>query len=217
MKTVLVHGSGHRAKSWKETISYMSDTKDILCPDLPALLEGREANYMNLYDAFVKYCGRVDGQIRLCGLSLGGVLAFHYALDFPEKVNRLVLIGTPCKIPKTAFAIQNVVFRCLPESAFRNMAFDKKNTFALVNSMKNLDLSSRVQKIQCPVLIICGDKDRANKKDAYYLSEHIKMAELKIMENTGHIVNEENPEELAEIVDEFMQKESKDCQLECSW
>ena len=30
MKKVLVHGSGHRAESWEQTISYMKNNKDIL-------------------------------------------------------------------------------------------------------------------------------------------------------------------------------------------
>ena len=33
------------------------------------------------------------------------------------------------------------------------MAFDKKNTFALGNTMKNLDFSNRVKSIECPTLV----------------------------------------------------------------
>ena len=58
------------------------------------------------------------GPVHLCGLSLGGILALDYALDHPENVKTLVLIGTPHKVPKFAFALQNVVFRFLPKSAF---------------------------------------------------------------------------------------------------
>ena len=54
----------------------------------------------NLYSSFVKYCNEFDGQIHLCGLSLGGILALNFALDFPQKVKTLVLIGTPYKVPK---------------------------------------------------------------------------------------------------------------------
>lgn len=50
---------------------------------------------------------------------------------------------------------------------------------------------------------MCGEKDSANIKSAYYLSENIKNAKLKIIKNTGHVVNEENPKELAEILNEF--------------
>ena len=77
------------------------------------------------------------------------------------------------------------------------MAFDKKDTFALGNTMKNLDFSNRVKNIKCPTLILCGKKDSANIKSAHYLSQNIKSAELKIIEDTGHVVNEENPEILA--------------------
>ena len=144
-----------------------------------------------------------DGQIHLCGLSLGGVLDLNYALDFPQKVKTLVLIGTPYKVPKAAFAFQNIIFRFLPNSVFETMAFDKKDTFALGNSMKNLDFSDKVKNIKCPALILCGKKDSANIKSAYFLSQNIKGAELKIIENTGHVVNEENPETLANILNEY--------------
>ena len=203
MAKILIHGSGHKAASWNETISHMENSDDILCPNLVSILEGKEANYTNLYSSFIEYCGKIDGPIHLCGISLGGILALNYALDFPEKTKTLILIGTPYKVPKAAFALQNMIFRFLPKSVFENMAFDKKDTFALGNSMKSLDFSDRVQNIKCPALIICGKKDNANMKSAYYLAQNIKNAELKIIENAGHVVNEDAPEVLAKILDEY--------------
>ena len=204
---IFVHGSGHKATSWEKTISYMTNNEDIVCPNLSSILEGKEASYENLYSSFVKYCNEFDGQIHLCGLSLGGILALNFALDFPQKVKTLVLIGTPYKVPKVAFSFQNIIFRFLPKSIFETMAFDKKNTFALGDTMKNLDFSDRVKNIKCP-LILCGKKDSANMKSADYLSQSIRSAELKIIENTGHVVNEENPKALADILNEYYLKNS---------
>lgn len=203
MAKILIHGSGHKATSWNEMISHMENNSDILCPNLVSVLKGKEASYVNLYSSFVEYCGKIDGQIHLCGISLGGILALNYALDFPEKTKTLILIGTPYKVPKAAFAFQNMLFRFLPKSVFENMAFDKKDTFALGNSMKSLDFSDRVENIKCPTLIICGKKDNANMKSAYYLAQNIKNAELKIIENVGHVINEEAPETLAKILDDY--------------
>lgn len=203
MKKVLVHGSGHGAASWDETVKYMRTGDDICCPDLSVILNEKEAVYSNLYAAFAEYCNRIDGQIDLCGISLGGILALDYAINFPEKVRSLVLIGTPHKVPKGMFAIQNIIFRFLPESVFVDMAFNKRDTFVLGNSLKNLDFSNSVQYMNCPVLIICGEKDRANMKSAHYLAEHIKGAKEEIIENAGHVVNEEKPQMLARILDEF--------------
>ena len=202
-KVILIHGSGHKASSWQKTISFLDHQEDILCPELSAILNGREASFPNIRAAFAQYCAQAGGPVHLCGLSLGGILALDYALDHPENVKTLVLIGTPNKVPKFAFALQNVVFRLLPKSTFTSMAFDKKDTFALGNSMKNLDFSGRLGEVQCPTLILCGEKDGANLKSARFLAGHIPGAELQVLENTGHVVNEENPRALAERLNAF--------------
>lgn len=203
MKKIFLHGTGHRAESWNETIACMKRNQDILCPDLPSLLEGKEATWTNLYDSFVRYCEGIDGQIELCGLSLGGILALQYALDFPDRTESLVLIGTPHKMSKAMLGIQNIIFTFFPKSLFEKMAFDKKDTFILVNSMKNLDFTDRVQNVKCPVLIICGEKDGANLRSARYFRENMENAQMKILENTGHIVNEESPGALAGLLDAY--------------
>ena len=202
-KVILIHGSGHKAASWNETVSRLDCRGDVLCPELSSLLLGKEASYPNLCAAFGAYCAQAGGPVHLCGLSLGGILALDYTLEHPEAVKTLVLIGTPHKVPKAAFALQNVVFRLLPQSTFASMAFDKKNTFALGNSMRDLDFSGRVQKIRCPTLILCGEKDRANIQSARVLSQNIRGAQLQLIAQTGHVVNEENPSALAERLNEF--------------
>ena len=202
-KVILIHGSGHKAASWNETVSRLDCRKDVLCPELSSLLMGKEASYPNLRAAFGAYCAQAGGPVHLCGLSLGGILAMNYAIDFPEQVKTLVLIGAPHKVPKVTFGLQTMVFRFLPKSVFETMAFDKKNTFALGSSMKNLDFSGRVQKIRCPTLILCGEKDRANIQSARFLSQNIRGAQLQLIAQTGHVVNEENPDALAKELNEF--------------
>jgi len=210
MAYILIHGSGHNNTSWSETVSYIEGDKEILCPDLSSILNGKEANYANLYSSFTEYCNNADGQVHLCGLSLGGILALNYALDYPEKVKTLVLIGAPHKISKLMFSIQNIVFRFLPKSFFEKTAFNKKDMFIFGKSIKNLDFSDRVQNVKSPTLVICGKKDGANIKSAYYFARNIKNAKLVIMENTGHVVNEESPKALAKEINEFHKGENNE-------
>lgn len=215
MKKILVHGSGHKANSWNNTISHMEHTEDILYPNLSSILNGEEANYTNLYSAFTKYCDKINGKFHLCGISLGGILALNYTLDFPDKVESLVLIGTPHKVPKVMFRIQNMIFRFLPKSIFETMAFNKKDTFILGNSMKKLDFCNRVQNIRCSTLIICGEKDKANMKSAYYFYNNIENAKIKIIKNTGHVVSEESPKALAEALNEhYVTVQTSDVKIE---
>lgn len=203
MKTIFIHGLGNGGASWDETLAHMKNGTDILCPNLSAMLAKKKVSYENLYASFIKYCDKIEGQIHLCGISLGGVIALNYALDFPQRVKSLVLIGSPYKIPRIAFALQSVIFKFLPEKIFRDMAFDKKDTLALCKSMKNLDFTQDLKRIDCPSLILCGEKDRANIQAAYYLANTIAGAKLRIIENAGHIVNEEKAKTLAEILQEF--------------
>ncbi|MCL2579768.1 MAG: alpha/beta hydrolase [Oscillospiraceae bacterium] len=203
MVYILIHGSGQKATSWNETISHMKSDKEILCLNLSSMLNGKEASYANLYASFIEYCNELNGQINLCGLSFGGILALNYTLDFPDKVNTLVLISTPYRIPRIMFGIQNIVFRFLPKSIFENMEFSKKDMAVLGNSIKKLNFSNRVQNIKCSTLIVCGKKDGANIKFALFLAENIENSKLEIIKNVGHVVNEENPKALAKILDEY--------------
>ena len=202
-KIVLLHGSGQGPESWDAAAALLPPGWEVLRPGLSALLGGREASFDNLRDAFDSYCAGIEGPLHLCGLSLGGILALDYALRRPEKAKSLVLIGTPHRVPRAAFALQNLVFRLLPNSAFKGMAFDKRNTFALGRSMKSLDFTGRLGGVACPALVVCGAKDRANLASAEYLARHIQNAGLKILPGTGHVVNEERPEALAELLTEF--------------
>lgn len=47
---------------------------------------------------------------------------------------------------------------------------------------------------------------QAIKQSAYYLNEKIENANLQIIEDTGHVVNEENPKMLAHVLDEYYAK-----------
>ena len=37
-KIILIHGSGHKADSWAETVSRLVNRESVLCPELSALL-----------------------------------------------------------------------------------------------------------------------------------------------------------------------------------
>ena len=57
----------------------------LLGRNLPDLVHSKEVTYDNLYAAFSDYCNQYDEPIDLCGLSLGGVLALNYAIQYPKK------------------------------------------------------------------------------------------------------------------------------------
>ena len=65
-------------------------------------------------------------------------------------------------MPKNLLKIQNVIFKFMPDKAFSEMGFGKKDFMQLSNSMMDLNFEHSIKKINCDVLILCGEKDKAN-------------------------------------------------------
>ena len=136
-------------------------------------------------------------------MSLGGILALNYAIDSPEKVESLVLLGTQYNMPKLLMSLQNIIFRFLPKSSFDQLRFNKNDFIQLTNSMLDLKFTSNLIDISCPALIVCGEKDYPNKNASKALAERIPKAELQLLPNAGHELNTQAPQKLAHILETF--------------
>ena len=204
MKNILIHGLGQNSESWDNTSVYLKENNiDIICPDLFEITENTSKDYKMLYNTFSDFCNNQKEKLNLCGLSLGGVLALDFVKEYPEKVNSIILIGTPYKIPKALFKLQGLIFHIMPKRVFKKMGCSKREFLTLVNSMSNLDIAKDLETIKCKSLIICGDKDNANMENAKLLNKSIKNSKFKVTSNSSHEVNIDNPKELADIICDF--------------
>jgi len=203
MRQIYLHGLGQTPADWEKTITQLGAVECSICPNLADLLQGQEAAYRNLYTAFSKICDSIDEAIDLCGLSLGGILALNYAIDHPEKVHSLVLIAAQYKMPKRLLRFQNMLFRFMPKTMFRQTGFGKAEFLLLCKTMMELDFSGSIQEVACPALVICGENDSANKKAAAELAGTLGNAELQMIHGSGHEVNVDEPGKLAEVLRGF--------------
>lgn len=203
MQQIFVHGLGQTPASWNKTIIKLGTVEDSVCPNLAELAQGNEVTYKNIYAVFSDFCNKIEGSIDLCGLSLGGVLALNYAIDYPEKVNSLILIAAQYKMPKKLLRFQNILFRFMPKAMFQQMGFGKKDFLQLCKSMMELDFSKELSKVDCPTLVLCGEKDSANKSASVELADNLQNAELHVIIGVGHEVNTEASEELAKVIKGF--------------
>ena len=60
-----------------------------------------------------------------------------------------------------------------------------------------------LHKVSCPVLIVCGEKDNANKKTSKELCHCLNNSNFHELMKTGHEANIEAPEELAIVLQRF--------------
>lgn len=197
MTQIFLHGLGQGAESWDRTLSLLPEKGET--PDLYSFLSAGGAAYRDLYRGLCTYCEEKTPPLALCGLSLGAVLALHYALDHPERVGALTLIAPQYKMPKGLLRVQNLLFRFMPDTAFEETGLSKEHMISLTNSMLELDFTPRLGEVRCPTLVLCGEKDRTNVKAAQTLTQLIPGARFQTIPGAGHEVNRDAPEALTEM------------------
>lgn len=203
MKYIFVHGLGQNASSWDKTKECLADKLDMVIPELSEVIREGNCTYSKIYSSFCEYCNAFSEPVHLCGLSLGAVLALNYAIDFPQKAGYLVLIAPQYDMPKFLLKVQNVLFKFMPESQFKDIGFCKEDFITLTNSMADLDFTKRLDRVRCPVLVMCGEKDKVNKKAAINLTGKLANAKFVTIDHSGHEVNMDNPQGLAKAIEMY--------------
>ena len=203
MKYLYLHGLGQKPDSWNKVIKETKVSESSISLSLAGMLEGKDVTYSELYSAFSEECDKENEAIVLCGLSLGAVLALNYAIDHPDKVKALVLIAAQYKMPEKILKAQNMLFHLMPNSMFRQIGFKKADVISLCGTMAELDFRDSLHNVSCPVLLVCGEKDNANKKASKELERYLSKSSFHELLKTGHEANMESPEELAVVLQRF--------------
>lgn len=227
---VLIHGAGGTHLYFPSEIRRMPGQR-VYAPDLPGHGKsgGRGLQSISGYAASISDWLTALGihSAVFVGHSMGSAIALTLALDYPERVNGIVLIGAGARLkvspqileavesPTTApNAVQMVVnwsFSSatpprLKELAGRRMAETRPSVllgdFVACNGF---DVTERVSQIQRPALILCGAEDRMTPlRQSMFLSEQIPNAELTVFQQAGHMVQLEQPVQVAARVQEFL-------------
>jgi pimeloyl-ACP methyl ester carboxylesterase len=115
---LLLHGTASSLHTWEPWVEILKDSFTCISVDLPAFgLTGPSANddySLDMYNSFITTLMNnlsIDS-FHIAGNSLGGYFAWNYALDNPERVNKLVLIasaGFPGKPSSLSKLINNPI------------------------------------------------------------------------------------------------------------
>ena len=104
--------------------------------------------------------------------------------------------------PDTLQAGPALMFITIPK-VFESMGLGKTDFINLSKSMINLDFQKELKCINSPVMVICGEKDAANKQASLQLQSQLPQAELLVIKNSGHEVNIDAPEDLGKALSAF--------------
>jgi 3-oxoadipate enol-lactonase/4-carboxymuconolactone decarboxylase len=167
----------------------------------------------------------------ICGLSLGGMVAMHLALQSPERVRALALTCTSARMDAAGWngriqavrsggmeAVADAVmerffspeFRRYQDGLIQGVRWD----FLKVNpggyagccaAIRDMDLFGRLGAIAIPTLVICGDKDVATPCQGHgeEILRQIPGSRLETLP-AAHIAPVEMPEGFADILKRFL-------------
>jgi len=198
MRTIFLHGLGQNAHDWEKVTELISD-RNFECLSLfPA--SGKSCSYSEIFCSLEERLAKEQEPFCICGISLGAILALDYTIRYRGNVAYLVLIGCQYKVPTLLIDMQNVLFRCMPKSAFEDSGLSKSDMIELARSMRKLDFSDSLNMVCCPVTIVCGEKDSANKKASQKLNVLLPQSELLLIPDVGHEVNKHAPKSIATIL-----------------
>jgi len=163
----------------------------------------------------------------IVGISLGSAVALTLALKYPKQVLGLGLLGSGSKLPVSpilletagnpiAFesAVETVIKNCFSSEAPQNLIELSKRTMletrppVLLGDLlacNEFDVTSQLDKIKAPTLIICGAEDKMTPlKFSELLQAGIVNSQLHVLDNAGHMVMLERPDAVADLLKKFI-------------
>lgn len=226
---IFIHGSGGNCRHWRHQLKASGIMFNPLAVDLPGhgQSEGSPSDSVSVYRDWVRaftHSLKLTKFI-LAGHSLGGAIALDYALQYPEDLIALVLVGSGARLRVAPVILESLhagqhpagivelsygpsADEQLLKQAGHEVASVAPNIFlADLTACDRFDVMNRLSRIKLPVLIVCGTEDRLTPlKYSRYLEQSLPWSEIVEIEGAGHMVMLEEPEALNQAIIKFTKK-----------
>jgi pimeloyl-ACP methyl ester carboxylesterase len=235
----LIHGVGASLEVWNDVALRLRERYRVMRYDQrghglsekvpgPYRVEDFSTDLRALLDALGFECAHVAGH------SLGGLVAQSFALEFPNRLDKLALISTVAgrteeerrrvqeRLALVANGIAGDHFRAsldrwftdtfraanlklLEEYAARNQANDPACYAAAYRVLAETDLANRLSEITAKTLVITGENDQGSTPSmAKLMHQRIKGSTLQILPVLRHSILVEAPDVVAGILGDFL-------------
>jgi 3-oxoadipate enol-lactonase len=174
------------------------------------------------------------GSCHVMGISMGGAVSLQLALDNPGRVDSLILVNTFAKLrphrisswffysvrfllahilgiqPQAQF-VSKKLFPDPDQLPYRDIFYEQISQAnprayrSMMRSFITFDLSGRLKDLNIPVLVITGSRDAIVPQETQEeLSKAIPMVDHEVIQDAGHAVTVEKPDEFNRIMHNFL-------------
>lgn len=228
---VLLHGMFGNAVGWRACLEHLAHRWKVIAPDLPVFDLPADQSCVEGIGEYVKEI--LDRhhvhRVVLGGNSLGGHIALHLALRFPERISALVLAGSSGlfergferNVPRRpsrewlrtkireVFYDEGHVTESLVDEVSETLSCPRRaiKILRVAKSAKRDNLRNVLHQIRCPVLLAWGADDNITPPAvAHEFRECLPSAELHFISHCGHAPMMERPHEFNTLVERFLER-----------
>ncbi|HEY52387.1 MAG TPA: alpha/beta fold hydrolase [Caldilineae bacterium] len=164
------------------------------------------------------------------GLSLGGCVAMQFAVDYPARVQRLVLVNTFARLQSTgirslrqrltriyaALHDMDQLARYVATSLFDDPEYQRityermrHNDLGAIRrtmiALMRFNLLDQLHRIQAPTLVLVGDRDKTVPlRCATDMMARLPSAQMRVIADAGHALPYDQPEAFVDAVLDFL-------------
>jgi pimeloyl-ACP methyl ester carboxylesterase len=235
---VLIHGVGADKESWDEIAPALARRFTVVRADLRGHGGSGRISRCSIDDFVSDLDGLAEAaglaRFHLVGFSLGGLIAQHYALHRPERIERLVLLSTVAQrtdeerrrvreragvlsrdgIAAVTSAAEDRWFTpafkaANPERVALRLAQLRANDHASYTAAYTVfaeaDAGLDIGAIAAPTLVVTGEHDQGSSpRMARLLHESIRASQLVILPELRHSLLVEAPGTVARMIEDFL-------------
>jgi len=241
---ILLHGWLGSWGLWQETMTFLGQYYRTYALDFWGFGEsGRKLDTYQVQD-FVALVGQFMDklgiiQAPLVGHSMGGTVSLLVALRYPERVQRVTVVGSPIVGSSLAFALKLAgyrlnawalfnlfgVFRAamrlaapmicrdprFPDMMDRDLTRTTLDSFLLsIASLRRTDLRPDLNRIQVPAMGMYGDRDNiVNPNQWAVLKQGVPGARIERFKTAGHFIMLDEPRIFMEKLKSFLDGQSE--------
>ncbi len=235
---VFIHGLGSSTKDWESQVPEFSKSYRVVTFDLRGHGQSdKPAGPYQIPILAVDLAGLFQAlnipSAHLVGLSLGGAVAFQFAIDYPAKVKTLTIVnsgpslgGTPeqaqQEVDRRVGIVQQLGMRAMgealaptlypnPKQATLRETFIKRwaenDPRAYIEATRSLlgwNVEGQLGTIKCPTLILAADQDYTPVATKEAYVKLIPHARLVVIPEAHHATPLEQPEKFNTALREFL-------------
>jgi len=174
----------------------------------------------------------------IAGHSLGGTVALQFALDHPERVSKVIIVGSPIhgasinpflklagygwiasivwRLPFIRSSIMHILLAGDSKKVRRMIFRDVQRTsldsfFQSIGDLRDTDLRGEIGFLRIPTLGIFGQKDNiVSPSNAEILAERVNGSKVTIMNQSRHFPMADEPDRFVSALTAFLNVKDND-------